>query len=174
MNYHHWASEPVILVEKKYVQSLHPKPNGLWFDVNEEWKQWCEAVEFRLEDLRYRHELTILDTSRILLLESDSDIDEFTHKYARNLFGSIQLLQTTEDVDEFSREYGSDLFGDIKKQFSNFVAWSEVAEDYSGIIVAPYSRERSESYLWYYGWHCASGCIWDIDIIRLGKPCKTG
>ena len=108
------------------------------------------------------------------MLESDSGIDEFTHKYARNLFGSIQLLQTTEDVDKFSREYGSDLFGDIKKQFSNFVAWSEVAEDYSGIIVAPYSRERSESYLWYYGWHCASGCIWDTDIIRLGEPFKTG
>lgn len=170
MRYYHWASGPVKLRKMDYPQSGHPKPNGLWFDVNEEWEQWCRAVEFRPDTLRYRHTVTILDTSRILFLRNAEDIDKFTREYKRDLFGSIQLLQSDEDIDKFSREYGSDLIGDIQQQFSNYVAWAEVAEKHSGIIIAPYSRERSETYLWYYGWHCASGCVWDTDVIRLGRP----
>ena len=116
--------------------------------------------------------MTILDTSRILYLRRARDIDAFTNKYRRNLFGNIQLLQSTEESAEFAREYGSDLFGDIKRQFSNYIAWGEVAEKHSGIIVAPYSRSRSKTYLWYYGWNCSSGCVWDTSVIRLGKACK--
>jgi hypothetical protein len=170
MKYHHWASEPVRLRKMKYTQSGHPKPNGLWFDVNEEWKQWCEGVDFRLDTLRYRHTVTILDRSRMLFLRGDKDIDEFTHQYCRSLFGDIQLLQSSEEADKFARDYRSDLFAEIKQQFSNYIAWGEVAEKHSGIIVAPYSRAKSETYLWYYGWNCASGCIWDTSVIRLGKP----
>ncbi len=172
MKYYHWASDPVRLRKMSYLQSGHPKPNGLWFDVNEEWKRWCEAVQFRPDTLRYRHTVIILDTSRILFLRGAKDIDEFTHKYRRNLFRNIQLLQSAEDIEEFTREYGSDLFGDIKQQSSNCIGWGEVAEKHSGIIIAPYSRARSLTYLWYYGWHCASGCIWDTSVIRLGTPCK--
>jgi hypothetical protein len=169
MKYYHWASNPVRLRRISYLQSGHPKPNGLWFDVNEEWKKWCEAAQFRLETLYYRHTVTVLDTSRVLFLRSAGDIDKFTRKYARSLFGSIELLQSGQGIDEFTREYGNDLFGDIKRQFSNYIAWGEVAEKHSGIIIAPYSRARSETYLWYYGWHCASGCIWDTSVIRLGR-----
>ena len=170
MKYYHWASNPVRLRRISYLQSGHPKPNGLWFDVDEEWKKWCKAAQFRLETLCYRHTVTVLDTSRVLFLRSARDIDKFTRKYARGLFSSIELLQGGQGIDEFTREYGSDLFGDIKMQFSNYIAWGEVAEKHSGIIIAPYSRARSETYLWYYGWHCASGCIWDTSVIRLGKP----
>jgi len=172
MEFHHWASDPVRLRKMSYPQSGDPKPNGLWFDVNEEWKRWCEAVQFRLETLRYRHMVTILDTSRILLLQSAKDIDAFTRKYGRNHSGGIQLLQGAKDIDAFTRKYGNDLFGDIRRQLSEYIIWGEVALKYSGIIVAPYSRSRSQAYLWYYGWHCASGCVWDTSAIRLGRPCR--
>ncbi len=172
MKYYHWASNPVKLRKMSYPQSGHPKPNGFWLDVNEEWKQWCDAVEFRNDTLRYRHRVTILDKSRILFLREAEDIDEFTHKYRRDLFGDIQFLQSPEDINKFTHEYGSDLFGDIKQQFSNYIAWGEVAEKHSGIVIAPYFRDKSEIYLWYYGWNCASGCIWDTSVIRLGKPSK--
>jgi len=155
-----------------YLQSGHPKPNGLWFDANEDWKRWCEAAQFRLEALRYRHTVTILDTSRILFLRSARDLDVFTRKYERNLFGSIQLLQSPKDLDVFTRQYGRDLVGDILGQFSKYVAWGEVAEKHSGIVIVPFSRARRETYLWYYGLNCAGGCVWDTSVIRLGKPCK--
>lgn len=172
MTYYHWASDPVRLRKIGYLQSGQPKPNGLWFDVNEDWKRWCEATEFRLENLRYRHTVTILDTSRILFLKSAREVDAFTRKYGRNLSGHIQLLQSTKEIGEFTREYGRDLFGDIQRQFSNYIMWGEVAGKHSGIILIPYSRARSLTYLWYYGWNCASGCVWDTSVIRLGKPCK--
>jgi hypothetical protein len=173
MTYYHWASDPVRLRKMSYLQSGHPKPNGLWFDVNEDWKRWCEAVQFRLENLRYRHTVSILDRSRILFLQRANEIDVFTKRYGCNLSGRIQFLQSTKDMDVFTRKYGRDLFGDIQKQFSSYIMWGEVAEKYSGIIIVPYSRTRSRTYLWYYGWNCAGGCVWDTSAISLGKPCRS-
>ena len=129
-------------------------------------------MQFRLEALRYRHTVTILDASRILFLRKAKDIDAFTREYGRDLSGHIRLLQSAEDTDGFGRKYGRDLFADIQKQFSNYIMWEEVAEKHSGIVINPYSRARSQTYLWYYGWNCAGGCIWDASVIRLGKPCK--
>ena len=170
MTYYHWASNPVKLRGMSYPQSGHPKPNGLWFDVSGSWKRWCEAAQFHLEDLRYRHTVTILDSSRILFLKKAKDTDLFAREYGHNLSGHIRPLQESEDSDAFARKYGRDLFGDILKQFSNYIMWEEVAEKYSGIIVNPFLRTRSREYLWYYGWNCAGGCIWDTGVIRLGKP----
>ncbi len=172
MNYYHWASRPVKLRRKNYVQSGHPKPNGFWFDVDEDWKRWCESTQFRPETLRYRHAVTVTDSSRILFLRRARDIDAFTRRYARNLSGNIQLLQSADANSAFARDYGRDLFAEIQRQFSDYIMWGEVAEKYSGVIVAPYSRSRSQTYLWYYGWNCASGCVWDTSVIRLGKPFK--
>ncbi len=172
VKYYHWSSGPVRLQKRIYLQSGHPKPNGFWFDVNEEWRRWCEADRFRPETLRYRHTVTLLDSSRILFLRRARDIDAFTRKYGRNLSARIQFLQSTDDRYAFTSKYGQDLIGDIQKQFSHYIMWEEVAAKHSGIIIVPYSPSRSLSYIWYYGWHCASGCVWDTNIIRLGKPCR--
>src|SRR5512137_2977488 len=110
MKYHHWASDPVILRKRRYLQGGHPKPNGLWFDVNDDWKRWCKATQFRPESFRYRHTVTILDRSRILFLQSAKDIDEFTQKYGHNISGHVQLRQSAGDMDAFTRGYGQDLF----------------------------------------------------------------
>jgi hypothetical protein len=173
MAYYHWSSDPVTLRGRSYPQSGHPKPNGLWFDVNGSWKRWCEAAQFRLENLRCRHTVTVLDTSQVLFLRTAKEIDLFTREYGHNLSGHIQPLQNSEDLHAFEHQFGSDLFGDILKGFSNYIMWEEVAVKYSGIIIHPYSRARSQTYLWYYGWNCAGGCIWDANAIRLGKPCNS-
>ncbi len=170
MKYYHWASGPVRLHKRSYRQSGHPKPNGLWFDINEEWRRWCEATEFSLENLRYQHAVTILDTSRILFLKTAKDVDAFTREYGRNLSGHIQFLQSGKDMGAFAQKYGNDLSADILKAFSNYIMWEEVAEKHGGIIISPYFPSRSRTYLWYWGWNCASGCVWDTGIIRLGKP----
>ena len=172
MTYYHWASDPVKLCRMNYPQSGHPKPNGFWFDVDESWKQWCNVTRYGLEDLRYRHTVTILDSSRILFLRKARGVDAFTRRYGCNLSGHIQLLQSSGDSDSFASQYGRDLFGEIQRQFSNYIMWGKVAEKYSGIIISPYSRARSLTYLWYYGWNCAGGCIWDTNIIFLDKPCQ--
>lgn len=42
------------------------------------------------------------------------------------------------------------------------IDWKAVAKEYDGIEIDPYQYERrfSEGFLWYYGWDCASGCVW--------------
>lgn len=172
MNYYHWAPNPVKLRKQDYPQSGHPKPHGLWFDVNEDWKRWCAATQLNPENLRYRHTVTILDPSRILFLQKAREIDSFTKKYGRNLSCNVQLLQRSEDLDAITRDKGQSFFDDIQKAFANYILWNDVAEKHSGVIISPYSRSRSQTYLWYWGWNCAAGCIWDTSILRLGKPCK--
>jgi hypothetical protein len=174
MAYYHWASNPVKLLDRDYPQSGHPKPNGFWFDVNQGWKRWCESVQFQVENLRYRHRLTIIDSSRILCLGNAKEIDAFTRQYGHNLSDQIQLLQSPKGAGEFARQYGRDLFSEIRKQFSNYIMWGEVAQNHSGIILDPYLRSRTRAYLWYHGWNCAGGCIWDTSVIRLGRPQKMG
>ena len=174
MSYYHWAQEPVRLKRISYTQSGHPKPNGLWFDVDGSWRQWCRSVEFRLERLRVRHNVKILDDSRILFLRNARDIDRFARKYGRNMSDRIRPLQNPDEIEAFSRGYGRDLFSEIREQFSNYIMWGDVAEKYSGIIVNPYSRSRSRKYLWYHGWNCAGGCIWDLGVIQLGKALRAG
>ena len=171
MTYYHWAAEPVNLQRMTYPQMGHPKPNGLWFDVDGSWKQWCEAVQFRLEYLIWRHTVTINDTSGILFLRTIEDIDVFTSQYGHDISGHIQPIQSSEDRDTFTYQYGRDLFRDILGQFSNYIMWGEVAVKYSGIIIDPYFPERSEAYLWYHGWNCAGGCIWDTSVVRVDEPC---
>ncbi len=173
MAYYHWASEPVKLDRRHYPQCGHPKPNGLWFDVNGSWKQWCESIQFRLEKLQYRHSVTILDDSRVLYLKNARDIDRFTRRYGQNISGNIESLQNPEEMDEFTRQYGRDLFKDIVGQFSNYIMWEDVAEKHSGIVIHPFSRSRSRKYLWYYGWNCAGGCIWNLNVIRIGDPSQA-
>ena len=170
MTYYHWSPDPVKLRRMSYPQSGNPKPNGLWFDVNGSWKKWCNSVQFRLENLRYRHTVTILDTSQLLFVRNAKEIDTFTRTYGHNLSGHIQPLQGSEELNAFAHQYGNDLFGDILGHFSHYIMWEEVAENYSGIIVHPYSRARSQTYLWYHGWNCAGGCIWDTSVISLSKP----
>jgi hypothetical protein len=170
MTYFHWSAEPVALREISYPQSGQPKPNGFWFDVNGGWKRWCTAVQFRPETFLYRHTVTILDRSQVLFLRTAKDIDAFTEKYGQNLSGHIQFLQTPSERAAFTENYGCDLFGEIQRQFSNYILWDEVAGKCGGIVIAPYSRSRSQNHLWYYGWNCAGGCIWDLSLIRVGKP----
>jgi hypothetical protein len=49
-----------------------------------------------------------------------------------------------------------------------YIDWSKVAAKHQGIIIAPYCYARRLTYhtAWYYGWDCASGCIWDLKAIQ--------
>ncbi len=55
---------------------------------------------------------------------------------------------------------------------SKAVDWTRIASEYQGIIIAPYVWEcrLNDSCNWYYGWDCASGCIWDAAAVALIEP----
>ena len=64
-------------------------------------------------------------------------------------------LRTVDDIDEFEADY-------LEPN------WAPTAAQYAGVIIAPYQWERrldGDASDWYYGWDCASGCIWNADAI---------
>jgi hypothetical protein len=50
------------------------------------------------------------------------------------------------------------------------IDWGRVAEQYHGIVIAPYQWSLRLDLMWYYGWDCASGCIWDTWIVERVEP----
>ena len=134
----HFSGSPLGRVQREKQYADFGKPRGLWFSVQtgagDGWLEWCRAEEFRVDtDFEYAYELR-LEEDRILRLEP-KDLDKFTER-----FGIAPRAGKIRDID-----------------------WAYVAKLYGGIEIAPYSyahRHRPDSF-WYYGWDCASGCVWD-------------
>ncbi len=140
MIYTKWNKSPIKLNRKRtYVQEAQPcyKPQGLWFEVDGDWQRWCKAEDWGKEWFVIEHFLEF-DPARVLHLESAFTIDLFHERYAIPC-GTLRLGLTID--------------------------WPRVADEYAGIVIAPYCWERRMEYMWYYGWDCASGCIWDLSII---------
>ena len=116
------------------------KPNGLWVSVEgngDGWRDWCEEEDFALDSFEYAHEIRLSDRAKILHLENAVGLDLFHSNYRFEGGRSFSLN------------------------------WGLVAQTYDGIIIAPYIRSRrlSGDAAWYYGWDCASGCIWNAKAI---------
>jgi hypothetical protein len=151
----HWSKQPLERVQPaRNEPGVDPdrlyfaKPNGLWVSVDGEgdWPAHCRSTAFNLDDLAYRNVITLHDPERLL------------------------WLTTADALDEFQQEYG------IDRSISRFgpprhaIEWDRVAAKYPGMIIAPYQWSQRMALIWYYGWDCASGCIWDPQVIA-GVEC---
>lgn len=74
--------------------------------------------------------------------------------YALSLDPALRLLtlRTAAAIDRFTTRYAA----------HSGIDWRSVADRWDGIEIAPYqwSRRFHPDTAWYYGWDCASGCIW--------------
>lgn len=129
--------------------SEYEKPRGFWLTDDSEhcWRSWCTGEQWGLEGLTHRHEVD-LDEDRVLILRSAYEVEAFARQYA------------------FESWWGP--AGQARKYCNRCIDWSEVATRYAGIIIAPYqwSLRMANGFSWYYGWDCASGCIWDAQAIK--------
>jgi hypothetical protein len=143
----HYSQKPFKLKKQTYEQernwqlSSHIKPNGLWVSVKGEhdWEAFCRGENFSVERLKNETPIIIKPDANILWVHGTKEFDAFAEKYG------------------LDARYGG-----------RCINWPKVAEDYDGIIIAPYIWERRlhESSSWYYGWDCASGCIWNLEAIE--------
>lgn len=138
-------------------RSPYLKPVGFWVSVAGEWDWpgWCESEEFNMQGLAVRHDVQLSPSAQILLLSSVEEIDDFTTRYGWSKGKSF--AQPGLPAHHWV-ESGID--------------WHRVAADYDGIIITPYQWERrlERHTSWYYGWDCASGCIWNPNAIASVKP----
>lgn len=157
----HYRSAPLTdkLVSKRQLKStgLYTKPAGLWVSAKGEydWPWWCEAESFRLERLKSRHIVHLNDHAKILFINNQAEFDEF---HARWFL----------DDPETTVEIGGTLYS---RSFNPHrgIRWYDLAKKYHGIVIAPYFWDRRLAdpwSSWYYGWDCASGCIWNAKAIK--------
>lgn len=150
----HYSETPIekLDLDKMYPYYLEfPKPNGLWVTVEGDqcWKQWCLDEEFNLEGLSYKYEVLLHSYADILLLDTPQKIKDLgkDYKYSDAL------------IDQY--------MGGIDWK----IDWLAFKSKYKGIIISPYYSYWSLASIrrdvhWYYGWDCASGCIWDLSCVK--------
>ena len=143
------------------------KPRGFWVSVKgeDDWPDWCICNEFRPHCLAHCYEVTLCPKANVHLIDNSADLLAF--------HGTYSVL------DDFAAKYCSrpgdhDLFGNRMQA----IDWRKVASDYDGIIIAPYIwSQRLLGPHWYYGWDCASGCIWNLCAVagveRVDEPEST-
>jgi hypothetical protein len=127
------------------------KPHGLWVSDEDDygWSHWCTAEEFSLDRLMYEHLVELYPVNNILFIRSVEELDKFHDRY------SIDIIK------DWIPHYPSR---------KDWLDWPQVYPLWQGIIITPYLWERRMDYMWYYGWDCASGCIWDLSAIRSFQP----
>lgn len=140
--------------------SKFDKPDGLWVSVlgRHDWASWCRSEGFRATRRQAASRIHLRADAKVLRLSGADDLDAFTERYAR-------------DVQWGSRTW-----------IDKVIPWDRVAEDWQGIIIAPYvwSRRLHDRTEWYYGWDCASGCIWgaqaisEVELLRAAAPPPPG
>jgi hypothetical protein len=141
----HFSDRPVTAAYDRSQEPDSRKPAGLWVSVEGDgdgWSDWCREESFSLDRLACEHEITLTDDAHILRLDGAEAIDDFTAYY-----GYSEL----------------NVPGSVLSRYVDRIDWVLVAARYQGIIIAPYiwSRRLTDHTFWYYGWDCASGCIWD-------------
>lgn len=157
----HYAAKEVKEVESKAQRSGSMdgpmgKPFGFWLSVDDDpetsWKGWCEGEEFRLSALAYEHEVTLRGGAKILYIRTQMELQALTMEYKIGLPGI--------EGNPYEHTFNS--------KFIYNLDWERIAKQWQGIIITPYIWEcrLAPDTTWYYGWDCASGCIWDAEAIE--------
>lgn len=124
-------------------------PEELSLTHYSDWPAWCRSEEFRDTDAQHRFRVRLADDARILHLTDDAAIaqlsEDFGMDHLRGLWRKCGMVHK--------------LHGPL------YIDWARVACSWQGIIIAPYQWTSRRNVSWYYGWDCASGCIWDAAAI---------
>ena len=137
----HLSKDPIYKLEERYyIQKSDDKPDGFWYGFGDEWIDWTETTgQYKGE---YVYEVDI-NGSNILQIKDYSEIIEFT------------------------KEYGSSK--QIAPGIIFSIDWPRIELKYDGIEINPYIRQARLNHktLWYYSWDVASGCIWNLDKVKI-------
>lgn len=140
MDLYHYSKNKLELKNLSYKQGCYDKPVGLWVTMDDEydWKNFCIAEEFRLENLKYKNKIELSDSANILIINSIEEFDKFSSMYRDDDFYFYK------NWNEISKKYDGII---ITKYF--------------------WERRLVRKHQWYYSWDCVSGCIWNCSIMRV-------
>lgn len=125
----------------QFILHTFDKPNGFWVSVegDDGWEEWCRRNKYLTSKLKRIYDVKLNKDAKILLIKNEKQFDRFE--------------------EEFESKNPELTFG-------IGIDWAEVSKRYQGILIIPYLWSKRLGHFWYYGWDCASGCIWDISAIE--------
>lgn len=126
------------------------KPTGLWISVDYSWQHWL-ASEGYLDDSSWGSvDYTVdIDAKECLWIRNHDQFISFHNNY----------IVRNSSVHNVTNEYS----------ILSEIDWEPLSKNWPGIFIAPYLYEfrLKKPYTdWYYTWDVASGCVWDLSIIR--------
>jgi len=122
------------------------KPRGLWVsdeeDPDQGWREWSIREDWNLPGLEHAYEIQLAKNHNVLILTAEWQVREFTYKLGSNI------------------GYGNAVWE---------INWDVARAAYDGLIITPYQYacRTDPSTIWYNGWDCASGCIWNVEKIDI-------
>lgn len=123
---------------RQYIQKFTSKPTGFWVTIDHDydWKYFCENNEYGIDRLKVKNYFN-LKTDNMLIINNLKEFDHFNKWYV-------------DDNCSFN------------------IDWDKISKQYDGILITDYFWERrlSKECKWYYGWDCASGCIWNLEVLE--------
>lgn len=128
-------------VPQAYLASIK-KPNGLWLSIGDSWKQQMGHIPSFEAGMRHVQEFELLSPNNVLIVDTNSMFDLFIEIY------SVESITWMDG-----------------KPFNSVIDWIKVARSYDGILFKWLPKQRSR-HLWYYGWDCEGGCIWNLNVIK--------
>ena len=147
----------------------------LWYAFGGEW------VEYGILEYDYQYSMLYeinVDTSKLIILRSEDDLNNFNNKYGLLDMERDYLAETKEQLTrslfvEFKemrparlKYNGGKNVSDLSDNDFTAVAWDIVRDDgYGGIELPIYGNVRS-SLGWNYSWDVSSGAIWDASVIK--------
>lgn len=138
---HNTASSKINL-KRIYGFSDHYKPRGLWYSIEDEWREWCQSE--MPQWIKPNWFSLDLDMDGILVIQSVSDLLRFQKKY-RILEPYPQI--SWESVKKDYRGIEIQNYYELRRFFNSLPG-------------------GFRDYMWIYGWDINSGCIWDLSCVR--------
>lgn len=156
-----------------YEQPVEHKPKGLWYGIGDSWIQWCMSESSGWLGTHIYE--VILDESKILKITNIAEFEAFEDAHHdqppwKKEIRAIKDAEFEQRMKDAGIEYTSagpqldpfdHFFGGRGLRFHDYMNYGKVAEKYGGIEITPYLWEKRLNSMWYYGWDCASGCVWD-------------
>ncbi len=138
MIFSHYSKTPVgpLELKRQHPDRFGLKPDGLWVSVDgeDDWPHWCQANDY--DGCGPYHYRVRLDLERVLMLDTNDALRAFHQRWS-----------AAGPLPGYARY--------------DYIDWEAVTREYAGVIIAPYQWDSRLDLLWYYGWDCASGCVWD-------------
>ena len=139
----HFSEKPIAFRADYLYREFRPvqdfKPIGFWLsdETDYGWKKWNEQSEHAA-----------------CSIQTDFDCD--TTKWI--------VLKTPDAINKFYKEFRFPICSIGPMQ----IDWPEVKKQFGGILISPYQwgLRFDHEMMWYYGWDCASACVWDLTTIK--------